>query len=91
MSINIEVVGEKTFSGDKSKTLLKNLLDEGFRFYEICDGAGVCANCKVRILKGECTNLTGEEKAQLTEDEIDSGVRLSCMACALSDISLEIL
>jgi len=46
----------------------------------ICGGRGTCGKCKVRIIEGELSPLTGREKELLSADEIRLGFRLACQA-----------
>lgn len=69
-------------------TLLKNLLDAGIFVDNPCNGTGICGKCKVRILQGKCSLMSETERRLLSEEEIASGVRLSCMAEALGRWSL---
>lgn len=72
-------------------TLLKNLLDAGIFVDNPCNGTGICGKCKVRILQGKCSLMSETERRLLSEEEIASGVRLSCMAEALGEVELEVL
>ena len=47
-------------------------------------GHGKCGKCKV-IAKGDLSRLTEEELHLLTSEEIERGVRLSCLTCAVGD------
>jgi uncharacterized 2Fe-2S/4Fe-4S cluster protein (DUF4445 family) len=59
-------------------TLLEAAQDAGVAISSVCGGVGVCGDCRVRVLRGPVTPLNTTEKYQLTEDEIASGLRLSC-------------
>ena len=43
-----------------------------------CGGRGTCRQCRV-IARGALSPLTAEEQESLTEQEIESGVRLACL------------
>ena len=71
--------------------MLENLLSVGEFVDNPCNGKGKCGKCKVRVLSGECSPLTEEEKKILSTEEIDSGVRLSCLANPVSDCEVELM
>lgn len=53
-----------------------------------CGGRGKCGKCRIHA-KGELSPLSAEEKKLLTQEEIDSGVRLACMTRILGDCTAE--
>ena len=55
-----------------------------------CGGHGRCGKCKV-IVAGEVSEPSDEEKRQLSTDELENGVRLSCKARALGDCEITTL
>ncbi len=52
-----------------------------------CAGNGRCGKCKVKAL-GSLSPLSPEEKKLLTEEEIQSGTRLSCQAVVTGDAEI---
>lgn len=86
---SVRVKGRRIPCGEVS--LLKCLLDAGVFVDNPCNGTGVCGKCKVRILQGECSPMSETERRLLSEKEVASGIRLSCMAEALGDVELEVL
>ncbi len=58
---------------------LMDLLNNGAVELETsCGGKGQCGKCKVRVLAGDCSPLTDEEKYILTAEELALGTRLAC-------------
>ncbi len=72
-------VNGKTVLADKGATLSEIIKGE-----KPCGGHGRCGKCKVAA-KGELSELTEAEKKLLNKDELESGVRLSCLTYALGD------
>lgn len=56
----------------------------------LCGGAGVCTRCRVQIVAGQVTNLTAEEKAVFTEQEIKQNYRLACRTYPLSNVKVHV-
>ena len=56
----------------------------------VCGGAGTCGNCRVRILSGQTSDATGQEREFVSAREIEQGWRLACQAFPRSNIKLEI-
>ena len=76
---------------NEEKTLLEILLHAGEFVDNPCNGMGTCGKCKVKILEGETSPLTPEEQKRLKPEEIEDGVRLSCMTFAKSDLTVQLL
>jgi len=53
-----------------------------------CGGKGTCGKCKVKILKGELSEPSEMERKFLSNNEIESGYRLSCMIEVTEDIDV---
>ena len=53
-----------------------------------CGGKGTCGKCKLKILKGELTEPSAEERKFLSDSEIEKGYRLSCLVDVAGDIDL---
>ena len=91
MTITIKIKDGQTFEADESLTLLESLLHAGEFIDNPCNGKGKCGKCKVRVLEGECTDLTDEEKRLLKKEEIEDGVRLSCVVFPKGDVTVELM
>lgn len=53
-----------------------------------CGGKGRCGKCRVKA-RGALSQPTEAEKAALSEQEIQEGVRLACQARALGEVEVE--
>ncbi|MBQ3017013.1 MAG: DUF4445 domain-containing protein [Clostridia bacterium] len=52
-----------------------------------CGGHGKCGKCKY-IIEGEISPISDTERALLSESELSSGVRLSCLTYPLGDVTV---
>ncbi len=86
----MKVTFQKAVEVKKAKTILEVAEDHQIKIKAPCK-KGKCGKCKVRILSGEASPLTKEEKKELSKKEIDEGVRLACMAEVVGDITLEVV
>ncbi len=50
----------------------------GVGLESVCGGIGDCGRCKVMVIKGPTSHLTGIEETLLTEEEVKQGYRLAC-------------
>lgn len=75
----------------EGKSLLDILVENDVFIDNPCNGKGVCGKCKIKLLEGEGYGLSETEKKFLKEDEINSGIRLSCFLAPNSDIEVELL
>lgn len=81
----------KDFEYVPKKNLLKLLLENDIFVDNPCNGNGTCGKCKVRMLEGNLPPLSKGERKLLKEDEINAGIRLSCLVVPEEDITIEIL
>ena len=72
------------------KTLLELLQRRGVYVPAYCGGSGTCGKCRVRILR-EAPLPTEAERACLTADELERGVRLACLTAPGAGMEIEIL
>lgn len=72
------------------QTLLEIAQDAGVELTSLCGGAGVCDSCKIRIIKGQVTAPTLEEKNAFPQHVLQEGFRLACQTSPMSDVTLEI-
>ena len=56
-----------------------------------CNGKGICGKCKVRVLSGGVSAMTASEERLLKPEEIQRGIRLSCMTEVMGDTEIELL
>lgn len=81
----------KHFEYVPKKNLLQLLLENDIFVDNPCNGNGSCGKCKVRVLEGNLPPLSQGERKLLKEDEINAGIRLSCLVVPEEDITIEIL
>ncbi len=81
----------KHFEYVPKKNLLQLLLENDIFVDNPCNGNGTCGKCKVRVLEGNLPPLSKGERKLLKEDEINAGIRLSCLVVPEEDIKVEIL
>lgn len=67
--------------------LLEALSNAGIALDASCGGAGVCGQCRVRLVEGE---LSAEMGALQTEEDFDAGWRQACQSEVIGDVTIEI-
>ncbi len=84
--------GEKNIEIEtgSSGTILDFLNIHDFHMDAPCGGKGTCGKCKVKVIKGNDSELQEPELKFLTKKEIESGYRLACQTKITSDMVLEI-
>ena len=92
MTVSIQIKdGQLIENADENKTLLEILLSAGEFVDNPCNGMGKCGKCKVRILEGVCTEISNDERKRLKPEEVESGVRLSCLVHPMSNLTVELM
>ncbi len=81
----------KTFEYVPDKNLLQLLVENEIFIDSPCNGKGTCGKCKIKLLEGTLPEVLETERKFLKEEEINSGVRLSCLVVPKEDIIIEIL
>lgn len=82
--VAVKVAGRKTLLSlamDSDINVLEAALDAGADVPYACK-AGVCATCKAKVVKGQ---VEMDANHSLTEQEVESGVVLTCQAHPLTD------
>lgn len=87
--VQLLINNEKEFTVSGGESLLSTLLEEKIFIPSACGGKGTCGYCKVEIKEGGGPVLA-TELPFLTQEEIDSDVRLSCQCKVKEDIKIEI-
>ena len=82
---------DKVFEYEPNKNLLEILLENDVFVDNPCNGRGSCGKCKVRLIEGSLPEISETEYKLLKEEEINSGIRLSCLVVPKGDIVVEIL
>lgn len=75
----------------EGENLLQLLLKEGILIENPCGGKGICGKCKVKVLDGNTSSMTEQEKSFLTEAEQKSGIRLACLTEVKGNVQVELL
>jgi ferredoxin len=70
----------------KEKTILEVAEDIDIKIKASCGGKGKCGKCIVKVIKGEVSEPTKNEKKLLKEKELEQGYRLACEAVVIGDI-----
>ncbi len=81
----------RVYEYEAGGTLLEILLDQHIFVDNPCNGKGVCGKCRVKIRKGELSEPTETEKKLLKQEELQEGVRLSCLVKPENDLEIELL
>lgn len=81
----------KVYEYEAGGTLLEILLAQKIFVDNPCNGKGVCGKCRIRILKGDLSEPKETELKLLKEEELASGVRLSCLVKPECDLEVELL
>ncbi|MBP2172848.1 ASKHA domain-containing protein [Methanococcus voltae] len=79
---------------DNGELLLNILQNNSLKVESPCGGAGTCGKCKVKILNQNETNVSKpspEELRYLSEDELSSGIRLSCLTYVYDNLTVDLL
>ena len=84
-----EAKEEEIFLMAEDESLMEALIREGFQPGAICGGQGRCGKCGVRILEGD-VQITPADHACFSEEELEEGWRLSCMAYPKEDIRVSV-
>jgi uncharacterized 2Fe-2S/4Fe-4S cluster protein (DUF4445 family) len=71
-------------------TLLEAAQLAGIDMVAACGGAGICGTCLVELIEGKLTEPTVSELDELSENQLNSGLRMACQAVPLSDIRVNL-
>lgn len=74
----------------EGRNLMELLLEEGFFIDNPCSGKGLCGKCRIRIEDG-APEPADNEKSLLSEEELASGVRLSCLVVPEEDMKVSLM
>lgn len=89
-TVNFQPIGRRV-SVIRGNSLLNAAQEAGINIASICGGIGICESCKIRLINGNLSEPTLEEKALFADDELLSGYRLACQSFPQSDLIIEIL
>ena len=88
--IRIQPSGE-IYRYEAGGSLLEILLAQKIFVDNPCNGKGVCGKCRVRIVSGDVPDVTETEKKLLGKEELEAGIRLSCLVKPEHDLVIELL
>lgn len=82
---------QKSFEVEHGANLMDSLMRAGLPVASSCDGDGVCAKCRIRIVDG-MPNLSAKNETEIFLIEQNSyalDFRISCQTQVLGDISVD--
>lgn len=82
--------GGHTAEVGEGVTLLHAAREAGETIDAPCGERGKCGKCRVRLVEGELSALSAEERELLKPEELSAGVRLACEARPLGRVTVEI-
>ena len=88
--IKVNPSGE-TFEYEAGPTLLELLLSQKYFMDNPCNGKGVCGKGRVKIVSGNVEAPTATEMKLLSDAELKTGIRLSCLIKPTEDLEVELL
>ncbi len=88
--ITVGKTGQR-ISCQEGANLLEVLLEAGIIVDNPCNGKGICGKCKVKVTGEGASSMSGTEEIHLKTEEVDQGIRLSCMVQILGNLEVEIL
>lgn len=89
---HIQIKGtEQIICCEQGENLLKVLLKEGVFVDNPCSGKGTCGKCQVQILHGCSQEISDTERKFLKEEELQRGIRLSCLVSVEADMEVALL
>lgn len=88
--ITVQPTG-KSYEYTMGKTLLEILLAEKIFVDNPCNGKGVCGKCRVKILGGNILAACETERKLLKSEELEAGIRLSCLVRPEDNLVIELL
>lgn len=85
--VDLEPLGKRV-QLDPDKNIVDAALLAGLDLVTSCNGLGICGSCKIRLINGELSEVTDEERNQLSALEIQEGIRLACQTSPNSDVKI---
>lgn len=90
MTITVAENGKTIQISDKEgASLLELLRSQGIYVSAACGGKGSCGKCKVQMLSG-ATKIGEMDRKHLSEEELEAGWRLACMAYPKDDCCVKL-
>jgi Na+-transporting NADH:ubiquinone oxidoreductase subunit F len=69
--------GARTVQAESGSRLIDVLIQQGIHLPSACGSQGRCGLCRIQVAAG-AEGITDEEKAKLTKEELETGIRLAC-------------
>jgi len=88
-AVTLEPAGRRSHCRE-DESLLACARGSGIGISSVCGGAGVCRNCRIRVLDGLVSEPTSREQETFTSEELAEGWRLACQAFPQADCKLYI-
>jgi uncharacterized 2Fe-2S/4Fe-4S cluster protein (DUF4445 family) len=88
-SVDFQPVGRRA-EVPAGTTILAAAQSVGVGLAAACGGLGTCGRCRVRVIRGEVTPASPEERAQLSAAELAAGARLACQTAVQADVRIAI-
>ena len=92
MMPKLTVENAGTFDVPENKRLVLALEDEaGLDQLHACGGVGKCTTCRVTVVEGQASPMTGKEQETLRARELADtpGLRLSCQMTMVGDLTVK--
>lgn len=91
VQVTVEEAGKRTkISLEKGQSILDALTKQGIYVSAACGGKGRCGKCKIQVTEGMLPVTKGDAQ-KLSEEELASGIRLSCLAFPGEDCKIRLL
>jgi len=71
-------------------TLLQAAQAGGVELQAVCGGNGTCGHCKIRLVAGQLSAITAEERDQLEISALQGGWRLACQASPAGNVTVSL-
>jgi len=87
--IDLQPIGRRV-PVQAGETLLQAAQSAGVELQAVCGGNGTCGHCRIRLVAGQLSPLTAEEREHFAQELLHAGWRLACQALARSDVTLDV-
>ncbi len=87
--LDFEPLGQR-FLCAEGTLLLDGARQAGVQLVALCGGQGTCGHCRVQVREGWVPDLTPEERALLSPEELGAGYRLACQLRVTDDLRIHI-
>jgi uncharacterized 2Fe-2S/4Fe-4S cluster protein (DUF4445 family) len=87
--IEFEPIGKRTVLLEETN-ILEAAWKAGINIESVCGGKGICKKCKVKVLEGDVSPVTEQEKRYLSNEEHKAKYRFACCTKILGDMKIYI-